>query len=90
MGATLLVTVEGWSWRDWIKDNLGARPLLCADLQDAEHGPPSRVYVYESGSIQDWRLVGGLEIASNPITLIASTVELSKGLSDPVVILPRH
>ncbi len=87
MDATLLIADPRWTWREWLKDNLGARDLVCLDVADADHGPPARVFLMREGKVRSWRLAGTIAAARNPIDVLTSGLQFAREASEGAVVL---
>lgn len=83
----LLVADPRWSWRTWLKDNLGQRDLVCLDVSNADFGPPARVFLLREGKVRDWRFVGSVYPQRNPVDLLIGASDLvGKAAEDAVVL----
>ncbi|MCH8978076.1 MAG: hypothetical protein IH945_02390 [Armatimonadetes bacterium] len=87
MDSTLLIADPRWTWREWLKENLGRRDLLCLDVSDADHGPPGRVFLMRKGKVRTWRLVGTVFANRNPVDVLAGGLGLAREASDGAVVL---
>ncbi|MCH7944446.1 MAG: hypothetical protein IIC73_00290 [Armatimonadetes bacterium] len=87
MDATLLIADPRWTWREWLKENLDGRDLVCLDVSDADHGPPGRVFLMREGKVRSWRFVGTVVAARNPVDVLAGGLRLAREASDDAVVL---
>jgi polynucleotide 5'-kinase involved in rRNA processing len=83
----LLVADPKWSWRTWLKENLGQRDLVCLDVSNADYGPPARVFHLHEGKVRNWRFVGSVYPQRNPVDLLAGAADLIAKASDDAVVL---
>jgi polynucleotide 5'-kinase involved in rRNA processing len=83
----LLVADPRWSWRTWLKDNLGQRDLVCLDVSNADYGPPARVFLLREGKVREWRFVGSVYPQRNTIDLLVGASELVNKAAEDAVVL---
>ncbi|HXH60867.1 MAG TPA: hypothetical protein VNI20_05860, partial [Fimbriimonadaceae bacterium] len=83
----LLVTDPVWTWREWLKQNLGKRDLVCLDTGDADHGPPGRAFLLRGGKVRAWRLVGSVYSNRNPVDLLAGAATMLASAAKDAVVL---
>lgn len=76
MGATLLINHPRWTWREWLRRELGDTPLLIVDPSFSDYGWAGRVAVYREGRIRGWRFVGSIDSAHSPLTVLAGVSRL--------------
>ncbi|MEX2242900.1 MAG: hypothetical protein WD716_03535 [Fimbriimonadaceae bacterium] len=72
----LLISDPQWTWREWLKSELGGRGLVCLDVSDADHGPAGRVFLMRDGKVRAWRLVGSIHAVRNPVDLLAGAAQM--------------
>lgn len=87
MAKTLLIADPKWTWREWLKENLGSRDFVCLDVSDADHGPAARVFFMQKGKVRKWRLVGTVASMRNPVDLLAGAYDMLGSCSDDAVVL---
>ncbi len=87
MPATFLINDPRWTWREWLKTELGSRPLVCLNVADADHGPPGRVFLMREGKVRDWRLVGSVYANRNPVDLVSGAQSLIAQAGGDCVVL---
>ena len=87
MAKTLLVSDPRWTWREWLKENLGSRDFVCLDVADADHGPPARVFFLHDGKVRKWRLVGTVHSNRNPVDLLVGAYDMLSACSEDAVVL---
>jgi polynucleotide 5'-kinase involved in rRNA processing len=83
----LLVADQKWTWRDWLKENLGQRDLVCLDVADADYGPPARVFLLNDGKVRSWRLVGSVYPHRNPVDLLIGAASIIAQAREDAVVL---
>ncbi len=83
----LLIADPGWTWREWLKENLGQRDLVCLDISDADHGPPARVFLLRDGKVRLWRLTGSVYPHRNPVDLLVGAASIISGAKKDAVVL---
>jgi polynucleotide 5'-kinase involved in rRNA processing len=87
MPKTLLVCSPQFTWREWLKQHLGVRPLLVLDPSDATYGPPARLALYREGKLEAWEFYGSLDPQRFPHVLLAGLARLLAAGEDVVVLL---
>ncbi len=83
----LLIADPRWTWRDWLKENLGKRDLVCLDVSDADHGPPARVFLLRDGKVRQWRLTGSVYPHRNPVDLLVGAAALIGQANKDAIVL---
>lgn len=84
---TLLVSHPKWTWREWIKENLGERDLVVLDPSWSEKGPPARCSIHRGGKTVAWQLVGTLDVQKNPIGWLSAAFRLVAAAAPDAVVL---
>lgn len=91
MARTLLLGTHKFTWREWLKTNLGSRDLLALDPFDPNTGSLGRVSLIRNGKIVSFRFVGSLDSARNPIAVLQGLAELlAEANLDVVIQLPSY
>ena len=84
---TLLVAHPKWTWREWLKENLGDRDLVVLDPAWSEKGPPARCSVHRGGKTVAWQLVGTLDVQKNPVGWLGAAHRMVSVAADDAVVL---
>lgn len=83
----LLVADPKWTWREWLKENLRGRDLVCLDVADADHGPPARAFLLRDGKVRAWRFVGSIHPNRNPVDLLIGAATLIAQAKEDALVL---
>ncbi|HRI44146.1 MAG TPA: hypothetical protein PLL78_03285 [Fimbriimonadaceae bacterium] len=85
--STLLVSVRGSSWREWLKKHRRSRDLLILDPADPEHGTPGRLVLQRGDKALLWRFAGTLEPTRNPLAFLSAAANLAPLASEDAIVL---
>ncbi len=86
MPRTLLTGSATGVWRDWLRENLEGREVLCLDPASSEFGLPGQVARFRDGKRTAWRFVGSLDPMRAPhVVLTAASALLADAAEDLVV-----
>ncbi len=87
MGATLLINHPRWTWREWLRHELGDTPLLIADPSFSDYGWAGRISIYREGRVRGWRFVGATDSAQAPLAVLAGTSRLLREMPENYFLL---
>jgi hypothetical protein len=89
MGATLLVNHPRWSWREWLRQNLGDQALIVADPGFSDYGWAGRVSLVREKKIRRWRFVGVNDAVHAPLPVLTAVAQaLPEAGPDPLILAP--